>query len=270
MSKLSKKSFVLGLTIGIVVAGMSLVFANTQIQAILNNQIKITLDGQVQEFRDETTNEVQYPITYHNRTYLPLRNVAQLAGLKVDYDANTNTAILTSNKTIEDSKVSLDNLRVDLDPNDGVENLIVMDKEQEVGVNGATFIVYCDKSGEQVKIGEFQARGVEGPDYYVENGIIYTDYIAYLESPAPITSYSLKNGILEKKDCTLENINKENTISFDEWLTIKTPDGDVSNAELGYILKKGDKVTIKEINKTQNRMEITLEKEDSSKIIVVY
>ena len=41
MSKLSKKSFVLGLTTGIVIAGMSLVFANTQIQAILNNQIQI-------------------------------------------------------------------------------------------------------------------------------------------------------------------------------------------------------------------------------------
>ncbi len=93
-----KKDYVLGLATGIVLAGASLVFANSQIQAIINNQIKVTLNGQVQEFRDETTNEIQYPITYKNRTYLPLRTVANLVGVEVDYDANTNTAILKTEK----------------------------------------------------------------------------------------------------------------------------------------------------------------------------
>lgn len=89
-----KKSFIIGLATGLTVAGASLVLANSQIQAILNDQIKVTLNGQVQEFKDETTNETQYPITYHDRTYLPLRTVANLVGVDVDYDANTNTAIL--------------------------------------------------------------------------------------------------------------------------------------------------------------------------------
>ncbi|MBQ9314136.1 MAG: hypothetical protein IJ220_03925 [Clostridia bacterium] len=91
-----KKGFLLGLTTGIVLTGASLVMANSQIQAILNDQIKVTLDGKVQEFKDETTSEVQYPITYHDRTYLPLRTVANLVGVDVDYDAESNTAILTS------------------------------------------------------------------------------------------------------------------------------------------------------------------------------
>ncbi len=90
-----KKEFVLGLAAGLTVAGASLVFANSQIQAILNDQIKVTLNGQVQEFKDETTNETQYPITYKDRTYLPLRTVANLVGVGVDYDANTNTAMLS-------------------------------------------------------------------------------------------------------------------------------------------------------------------------------
>lgn len=89
-----KKGFILGMVTGIAIAGMSLVLANSEIQAILNDQIKITLNGQIQEFRDETTNELQYPITYHDRTYLPLRNVATLAGLDVNYDSDTNTALL--------------------------------------------------------------------------------------------------------------------------------------------------------------------------------
>lgn len=97
-----KKGFIIGLVIGLTIASASFVLANSQIQAILNNQIKVKLNGQVQVFKDETTGEIQYPITYHNRTYLPLRNVAQLAGLSVDYDANTNTAILASqNKDIK-------------------------------------------------------------------------------------------------------------------------------------------------------------------------
>ena len=92
-----KKGFVIGLATGLTVAGASLVLANSQIQAILNNHIKVTLNGQAQEFKDETTNETQYPITYHNRTYLPLRTVANLVGVGIDYDANTNTAMLSTN-----------------------------------------------------------------------------------------------------------------------------------------------------------------------------
>ena len=93
-ASLMKKGFVIGLLAGFMVAGASLVLANSQIQAILNHQISITLDGKMQVMRDETTNEIQYPITYHDRTYLPLRTIANLLGVKVDYDAESNTAIL--------------------------------------------------------------------------------------------------------------------------------------------------------------------------------
>ncbi len=96
-----KKEFILGLTTGVVLTGASLVFANSQIQAILNDQIKVTLNGQVQEFKDETTNETQYPITYHDRTYLPLRTVANLVGVDVDYDASSNTALLKTKDYVE-------------------------------------------------------------------------------------------------------------------------------------------------------------------------
>lgn len=95
-----KRGFLLGLVTGIILMGVSLVFASTQIQTILNDQIKVSLDGTIQEFRDETTNEVQYPITYHDRTYLPLRTVSNLVGVGVDYNAETNTAILTTKNQV--------------------------------------------------------------------------------------------------------------------------------------------------------------------------
>ena len=94
-----KKSFIIGFASGFIVAGASLALANSQIQAILNEDIKVTLNGQVQELKDETTNETQYPITYKDRTYLPLRTVANLVGVDVDYDASSNTAILKKEKS---------------------------------------------------------------------------------------------------------------------------------------------------------------------------
>ncbi len=87
---------VLGVVVGAIIGGLTVVTANQAIQAMQNTEIKVSLNGEVQTFKDETTGEVQYPITYHDRTYLPLRNVANLAGLYVDYDNNTNTAILES------------------------------------------------------------------------------------------------------------------------------------------------------------------------------
>jgi len=83
-----------GLVAGIVIGSTTIVCANQAIQAMQNTEIKVSLDGDIQEFKDETTGETQYPITYNNRTYLPLRNVAQLTGLNVDYDNNKNTALL--------------------------------------------------------------------------------------------------------------------------------------------------------------------------------
>ncbi len=94
MEKNTNSILIGGLLAGMIIGGATVVGANQAIQALQNTEIKVSLNGQVQTFKDETTGEVQYPITYHDRTYLPLRNVAQLAGLNVDYDTNTNTAML--------------------------------------------------------------------------------------------------------------------------------------------------------------------------------
>ena len=106
-----------GTLAGFILGGLTIAGANQAIQAIQNTEIKVSLNGTIQNFKDETTGEKQYPITYHDRTYLPLRNVAQLTGLNVDYDASSNTALLStgsgtfSNKLdsyiIKDSDITL-------------------------------------------------------------------------------------------------------------------------------------------------------------------
>ena len=62
------------------------VSAGTRIQAYRNDEIKILLNGELQTFRDTTTNEIELPIMYNDRTYLPLRSLATMLGLNVDYD----------------------------------------------------------------------------------------------------------------------------------------------------------------------------------------
>lgn len=120
-----KKGFILGMCIGLTVAGTSLVLANSEIRAILNNKIKVTLNGITQTFRDETSNAVQYPITYENRTYLPLRTVANLVGVEVGYDEKTNTAILEA----KESKYSVVErlVKEELKKWPGVKDVIVND-----------------------------------------------------------------------------------------------------------------------------------------------
>ena len=54
---------ILGTVAGIMIGGLTVVGANQAIQALQNTEIKVSLNGQIQEFKDETTGEVQYPIT---------------------------------------------------------------------------------------------------------------------------------------------------------------------------------------------------------------
>lgn len=96
---------VISVLIGMLIGCTTFVFANASVQAILNSEVKVSLDGVIQEFRDESTNAIQFPLTYRDRTYLPLRTVANLVGVAVDYDASTNTAILkTGENHIDDMK----------------------------------------------------------------------------------------------------------------------------------------------------------------------
>ena len=45
---------ILGTVAGVIIGGLTVVGANQAIQAIQNTEIKVSLNGQVQEFKDET------------------------------------------------------------------------------------------------------------------------------------------------------------------------------------------------------------------------
>ena len=71
-----------------------------EISAYLNSNITVKMDGETQTFLDAKGNRV-YPITYQGSTYLPVRAVAGLVGLDVDWDQATQTVLLGQTKGVD-------------------------------------------------------------------------------------------------------------------------------------------------------------------------
>ena len=66
------------------------------------NNIKITLNGQTIQPKDANGNDVE-PFIIDGTTYLPVRAVANALGINVNWDGNTNTVILSNQKTENDA-----------------------------------------------------------------------------------------------------------------------------------------------------------------------
>ena len=82
---------------GILIGSTMTVFASQLLTNVyLNDAIKISINGEVKTLTDASTGAVEYPLTYRDRTYIPLRSVATLLGYDVGYEANTNTATINS------------------------------------------------------------------------------------------------------------------------------------------------------------------------------
>ena len=102
MKKKFSRWTALALTLGAVLcfaAGAAAVDTLQQITAYLDAGITVTLDGEAQVLTDAKGTRL-YPITYNGSTYLPVRAVAGLAGLEVNWDQAT--------KTVQLGKISTD------------------------------------------------------------------------------------------------------------------------------------------------------------------
>ncbi|GGD83199.1 stalk domain-containing protein [Paenibacillus nasutitermitis] len=62
----------------------------TQIKAYLNAGLKFKVDGKPVQLRDGNGNTL-VPITYNNTTYLPVRSVADVLNVAVDFDQKSGT-----------------------------------------------------------------------------------------------------------------------------------------------------------------------------------
>ncbi len=68
----------------------------TDITVQINPNITVKYNGKTQEMKDTNGNPV-YPMLYGGTTYLPVRAVSNMLGVKVDWDGDTQTVLLKSN-----------------------------------------------------------------------------------------------------------------------------------------------------------------------------
>ena len=83
------KGFVMGVLCTLVLSG-TVLMANTQTRELIFG-VSVSFDGQAVQFDADSQ-----PFTIDSRTFLPVRAIADIAGLGVDFDGATNTVILTS------------------------------------------------------------------------------------------------------------------------------------------------------------------------------
>ena len=97
---MKKKTLALILTLCMTVTGVVCFTAGAaaanglqEINAYLNSNITFKLDGEEQILTDATGVRT-YPITYNGTTYVPIRAVANLLGVGVDWDQATQTVLM--------------------------------------------------------------------------------------------------------------------------------------------------------------------------------
>ena len=75
------------------------------------NDIKVTLNGEQVELVNANGTPVE-PFAINGTTYLPIRAIATALGLDVEWDGNTNTAILTNKNVIEQGTIIYEDEKV--------------------------------------------------------------------------------------------------------------------------------------------------------------
>lgn len=65
-----------------------------RVDAYVNKEIKVEMDGNVLVMQNADGSMI-YPVIYNDRTYLPMRAIAQALGIQVNWDLDTMTVTLT-------------------------------------------------------------------------------------------------------------------------------------------------------------------------------
>ncbi len=122
----------IGIIIGIIITGATFAASNINISAIIARDINIKYNGELQEFKD-AKGTVIYPVMVNGSTYLPVRAVAGLVDLPVNWDGKTRTVILGTPEGPD--KISL----FDVKHNKSVTNNFVIRDDELLEANGQTF-----------------------------------------------------------------------------------------------------------------------------------
>lgn len=104
---MKKHAIITGLIL-VLLFGMNVCQANENVEVLLNKSLKVTFNGEMQEFKNVNGEKV-YPISYDGTTYLPIRSISSLFKTAIKWDGETNSIwlgegeldVTSSNKILE-------------------------------------------------------------------------------------------------------------------------------------------------------------------------
>jgi len=85
------QGMVMGVLLTVLLLSATMVYANNRVTREITYGVNVMLNGEMVQFDYDTR-----PFVMDGRTFLPLRTLAELVGLPVDFDPATNTAIVGS------------------------------------------------------------------------------------------------------------------------------------------------------------------------------
>jgi len=85
------QGLVMGVILTVLMLSATMAYANNRVTREITYGINVMLNGEVIQFDYDSR-----PFVMGGRTFLPLRTIAELVGLPVDFDSPTNTAIVGS------------------------------------------------------------------------------------------------------------------------------------------------------------------------------
>ena len=189
--------------------------------AIEYNDIKVTLDGNPVELKDAAGKTIE-PFTYNGTTYLPVRAVADLLGVSVKWDGDTNTIYLGEAKYFDLSKVTYsgntDSVRYTYD-----EDGCLLTYESRYTIDG---VESCDRTVNTYNSQHQKVKSVEEYDGIVNSTTTYTyDAKGYLVSEKTVFSEGSNDEIQYTYDAR-GNCIKETYLSDGKlnWYTTSTYD----------------------------------------------
>ena len=163
---MKKKGFFSGFGAGILTTALVLglgvsAFAASRTISVDDN-IRVTINGAVFSPKDANGKDVAL-FSYNGTTYAPVRAICEAAGLEVEYDSATYTAVLTTADRVAAS-----------DPNSG--SYIGVDKAKEIaladaGVNAADAVFLKARLDRDDGLVEYEVEFYSGSkeyDYYID------------------------------------------------------------------------------------------------------
>lgn len=163
MSK--KRILTLGITMGLFLSMGIQAFAGSaleKIEAYINNAITFTINGEDKELPED------YEIlTYNNRTYVPIRFIAETLGAKVDWNERTKNITITGRNTSEIPKYDYRELPLYRE-NSHFKMSVIMFTEDE---HGRKFnITLENKEDDPIQLDQLQTIvEVDGIEYPMKN-----------------------------------------------------------------------------------------------------